>query len=101
MQRFNTLKNKGEICDKEKIKRYPHYVLLHTISHILIRQLTLQCGYSAAALKERIYSSFDDEQENMEMAGILIYTASPDSEGSLFLKLRRMSQLRPSFRNKL
>lgn len=57
------------------------YVLLHTFSHLLIRQLTNQCGYSGAALKERIYSTYPES--NFDMSGILIYTASSDSDGSL------------------
>jgi hypothetical protein len=54
------------------------FVLLHTLSHLLIRQLCFECGYSSSSLSERIYS--DDEEG---MAGILIYTASADSEGAL------------------
>ncbi|HOT70007.1 MAG TPA: DUF1998 domain-containing protein [Clostridia bacterium] len=57
------------------------YVLLHTISHLLIKQLSFECGYSIASLKERIYCS--EGSEGKEMAGILIYTASGDSEGTL------------------
>lgn len=60
----------------------PRYVLLHTLSHLLIRQLTIDCGYQEAALKERIYSTYP-ENGNIEMAGILIYTSSSDSDGSL------------------
>lgn len=56
------------------------YVLLHTLAHVLIRQLALDCGYSAASVRERIYSSSDPKRR---MCGILLYTASPDSEGSL------------------
>jgi hypothetical protein len=56
------------------------YVLLHSLSHILIRQLSLDCGYSASSVRERVYSSTDPQRR---MAGILLYTASPDSEGSL------------------
>ncbi len=56
------------------------YLLLHTLAHLLIRQLSLDCGYSAASLRERIYCSAD---ATTPMAGILIYTATPDSEGSL------------------
>ena len=59
----------------------PRYVLLHTLSHLLIRQLTVDCGYQEAALKERIYSSYPNS--STEMAGILIYTSSSDSDGSL------------------
>ncbi|ASK64220.1 hypothetical protein CFK37_19750 [Virgibacillus phasianinus] len=54
------------------------YVLLHTLSHVLIRELTLHSGYSSSALKERIYSDAKNE-----MSGILIYTSTVDSEGSL------------------
>ncbi len=60
----------------------PRYVLLHTLSHLLIRQLTIDCGYQEAALKERIYSSYP-EDGTIDMAGILIYTSSSDSDGSL------------------
>jgi len=56
------------------------YVLLHSLAHTLIRQLSLDCGYSASSVRERIYSSLDPKRP---MAGILLYTASPDSEGSL------------------
>ncbi|MCY3894040.1 MAG: DUF1998 domain-containing protein [Acidimicrobiaceae bacterium] len=55
------------------------YVLLHSLAHALIRRLCLNAGYSSSALRERIYSSSESES----MAGLLIYTASSDSEGSL------------------
>ncbi len=60
----------------------PRYVLLHTLSHLLIRQLTIDCGYQEAALKERIYSTYP-EDGTVDMAGILIYTSSSDADGSL------------------
>jgi hypothetical protein len=56
------------------------YVLLHSLAHTLIRQLSLDCGYSASSVRERIYSSLDPKRK---MAGVLLYTASADSEGSL------------------
>jgi hypothetical protein len=65
----------------DKHKFSPRYVLLHTFSHLLIRQLTAQCGYSSSALKERIYSTYPDS--SVPMAGVLIYTSSSDSDGSL------------------
>lgn len=55
------------------------YVLLHSLAHALIRRLCLHSGYSSSALRERIYST----SEAQPMAGLLIYTASSDSEGSL------------------
>lgn len=56
------------------------YVLLHSLAHVLMRQLALDCGYSESSVRERIYSSTDPDRK---MAGILLYTASADSEGSL------------------
>ena len=59
----------------------PKYLLLHTFAHLLIRQLTYECGYSSAALKERIYCNKTKNKNRME--GILIYTASGDTDGTL------------------
>lgn len=59
----------------------PKFVLLHTLSHLLIKQLSFECGYSIASLCERIYCA--EEADGKQMAGIFIYTASGDSEGTL------------------
>ena len=59
----------------------PKFVMLHTLSHLLIKQLSFECGYSIASLSERIYCS--EESDGKRMAGIFIYTASGDSEGTL------------------
>jgi hypothetical protein len=56
----------------------PRFLLLHILSHLLIRELEASAGYPAASLNERIYSSVLDN-----MAGILIYTAVPDISGSM------------------
>lgn len=58
------------------------YTLLHTFSHALMRSLILESGYAAASLRERIYSR-PAEVEGGPMAGVLIYTSAPDSEGTL------------------
>ncbi len=68
----------GRSCSKTIT---PKYVLLHTLSHLLIKQLSFECGYNVASLSERIYSS--DISEGRDMSGILIYTASGDAEGTL------------------
>ena len=60
----------------------PRLVLLHTLSHLLIRQLCFECGYDSASMRERIYSAEPGEVGG-PMAGILIYTADSDAEGSL------------------
>lgn len=57
------------------------YMLLHSFAHALMRQMAIECGYAAASLRERIYSSH--RGDDVSMAGILIYTASADSEGTL------------------
>ena len=58
------------------------FILLHTLSHLLMRQIVFECGYSSSSLRERIYSSLPDSELG-PMAGILIYTADSDSEGAL------------------
>jgi len=64
-------------------KGYPgiRFVLLHTFAHALIRQLAIECGYTSASITERIYSR--NPAEGDPMAGVFIYTAAPDSEGTL------------------
>jgi len=57
------------------------FILLHTFAHILINQLSFDCGYGSASLRERLYCDFTDPSNPMN--GILIYTASGDSEGSM------------------
>lgn len=54
----------------------PRMVLLHTLAHVLINEWSLEAGYPSASLRERLYAADD-------MAGILIYTATSDSAGSL------------------
>jgi len=58
------------------------FVLLHSLSHALMRQISLECGYTAASVRERLYCR-SVGQEHGPMAGILIYTAASDSEGTL------------------
>lgn len=61
---------------------YPgaRFVLLHSLAHLLIQGLALDCGYSSSSIRERVYASSDPKGA---MAGILLYTATPDSDGSL------------------
>ena len=57
----------------------PRFLLCHTLAHLMIRELEAKAGYPAASLKERIYCATGKEP----MAGILIYVAVADEEGSL------------------
>ncbi len=59
------------------------YVALHTFAHLLIRQLSIECGYNIATLKEKIYSTFVNSSNPYPMHGVLIYLSTSDSEGSL------------------
>ncbi|WP_084285233.1 DUF1998 domain-containing protein [Solirubrobacter soli] len=56
------------------------FVLVHTLAHLLMNQLSFECGYSSAALKERLYVSSATGQEQ---AAVLIYTAAGDAEGTM------------------
>lgn len=59
----------------------PEYVLIHTFAHLIINQLSFDCGYGSSSIRERIYC--EKMSNELEMCGVLIYTASGDSEGSL------------------
>ncbi|MFN3352694.1 MAG: DrmB family protein [Brevundimonas sp.] len=54
-------------------------LLVHTLAHALMGQLTLDCGYSSTALRERLYVQSGER----EMAGLLIFTATTDDDGTL------------------
>ncbi len=58
------------------------YVLPHSLAHALIRQFALECGYTCASIRERIYSRPPGGDREV-MAGVLLSTAAPDSEGTL------------------
>jgi hypothetical protein len=58
----------------------PRYVLLHTLAHLLMNRLTFECGYSSASLRERLFASANPVSP---MAGVLIYTAAGDTEGTM------------------
>ena len=53
----------------------PRFYLLHTFSHIIMKELEFSCGYPTASLQERLYYSD-------RMCGVLIYTAD-GAEGSM------------------
>ena len=56
----------------------PIFILAHTLSHLLMRELTFRSGYSSSALRERIFID-----QNDGYAGILIYTTDSDMDGTL------------------
>ena len=52
------------------------YVMLHSLAHMLMTSIALECGYPASSLRERVYAGEG-------RYGILIYTGASDSEGTL------------------
>jgi hypothetical protein len=83
-QRFQHNRYSGRLpVDFDPMRGWPgpRYLALHTLSHLLIRTIALECGYNAASLAERIYARPPDDGD--PRAGILIYTAVPDAEGTL------------------
>ena len=74
-----TLNNLRVSRNQNPILISPRFVLLHTLSHLLINQLIFECGYGSASLRERIYSV----ESKAPMSGILLYTAAGDSEGTM------------------
>ncbi|MBZ3901027.1 DUF1998 domain-containing protein [Streptomyces scabiei] len=62
----------------------PRFVMLHTFAHHFIRQLSYDSGYNAASLRERVYArSHAPGSELPPQAGVFIYTAAGDAEGTL------------------
>jgi hypothetical protein len=57
------------------------FLLIHTLAHALIQQWSLDCGYPASSLRERLYVS--EPAHHSLMTGLLIYTATTDAAGSL------------------
>ena len=78
--RYLRLKERYE--QKKLYLRYrafsPEYVLLHTISHLLMRKMAFVSGYEVSSLKEKVYVNTEKKRY-----GLLIYTATSSSDGSL------------------
>lgn len=68
-------RQRGITSNKAKFPGLP-YIMLHSLSHLLITAVSLECGYAASSIRERIYASDVGY-------GILLYTGSPGSEGTL------------------
>lgn len=73
---FNRYNKRREQMGNIPISLKERTLLLHTFSHAMIQEFARFSGYATTSLRERIYCSD-------EMYGVLIYTASSDSEGSL------------------
>jgi hypothetical protein len=68
-----------------KAPRYPGtaYILLHSLSHALMSEIALDCGYPASSLKERVYALPGASTGGADRYGILMYTATAGAQGTL------------------
>ncbi|MFW9258883.1 DrmB family protein [Nostoc sp. CALU 546] len=73
---FNVWRDRKGIPPEKAIFPGLPYIMLHSLSHLLITAVSLECGYAASSIRERIYASDAGY-------GILLYTGSPGSEGTL------------------
>lgn len=60
----------------------PRYLLLHALAHAVMREIAIECGYGGASIRERIYAR-EPRSGIKPQAGIMIYTSTTDSEGTL------------------
>ncbi|GIV20580.1 MAG: hypothetical protein KatS3mg023_2331 [Armatimonadota bacterium] len=67
--------------DKKKVELHPVFVWWHTLSHFLIRAISVDAGYSSAAIRERVYTRIDCTSDSAK-GGIVLYATQPGSEGS-------------------
>ncbi len=62
--------------ERERMEKSPAFILIHTLSHLLINEISKESGYNSASISEIVY-------EGVGMEGLLIYTTTSDTEGSL------------------
>jgi hypothetical protein len=58
------------------------FYMLHTLAHLLMSAISLECGYAASALRERIYCG-PSHRDPTPMAAILLSTGTTGTEGTL------------------
>lgn len=82
-QLFHGFQSWSKEVEKDKPLIFPdvRYYLLHSLSHLLMSAISLDCGYSASAIHERIYCAGRDQPT--PMAAILLSTGTSGTEGSL------------------
>ena len=76
---FSAVQAERQLHDRDLSARF---LLVHSLAHVLMNQLTFECGYSSAALRERLYVKSSDDGEQ-SLAAMLIYTAAGDAEGTM------------------
>lgn len=89
---FERYNKRREQLGNSSIYLKVRHILIHTFSHAMIQEFARFSGYATTSLRERLYCSDD-------MYGVLIYTASSDSEGGLggLIELSKPEKLYPIF----
>jgi len=64
-----------------KFELHPAFVFWHTLSHLFIRAISVDSGYSAASIRERVYVKVDDPHHSE--GGVILYTSQPNADGTL------------------
>lgn len=64
-----------------KFELHPAFIFWHTLSHLFIRAISVDSGYSAASIRERVYVKVDDPQH--PEGGVILYTSQPNADGTL------------------
>jgi len=83
MSAFNTSSSYPDYVFRDPSVReelHPVFVWWHTFSHLLIRSIAAEAGYSSASIRERVYFELGDSEAR---GGILLYATQPGSEGTL------------------
>ncbi|WP_419944002.1 DrmB family protein [Candidatus Poriferisodalis sp.] len=80
IQRLDRLVDQHEAWQRDRRRQRPFpggpYIMLHTLAHLLIQSMSMRCGYPASSIRERVYVEDDNY-------GLLLYTGTPDAEGTL------------------
>jgi hypothetical protein len=79
---YRRFSDTAEVIEPDTRLKPPRYWLIHTLAHVLIRELAMTCGYAAASLSERLYA-WPESDTREAAAGLLICTTASDSDGTL------------------
>ena len=77
---LNTRYNESFYGRNNQLEIDTEFLFIHTLAHLLIKELSFCCGYPTASIRERIYYGAAEDED---MCGILIYTTGGDAEGTL------------------
>ncbi len=73
---------KGFAADSKTAFPGVRFYMLHSLSHLLLTAISLECGYAASAIRERIYCG-KAEENGPDMAAVMLSTGTTGSEGTL------------------